>query len=66
MITAKSNENSSIIKASTNIYDTNLSFSRFGTALQGKETNFCSGINDHQLLSRINVRIEETAHLPLS
>lgn len=65
MITAKSNENSSIIKASTNIYDTNLSFSRFGTALQGKETNFCSGIND-QLLSRINVRIEETAHLPLS
>lgn len=51
MITAKSNENSSIIKASTNIYDTNLSFSRFGTALQGKETNFCSGINDHQLLS---------------
>lgn len=64
MITAKSNENSSIIKASTNIYDTNLSFSRFGTALQGKETNFCSGIND-QLLSQINVRIEETAHLPL-
>lgn len=56
MITAKSNENSSIIKASTNIYDTNLSFSRFGTALQGK---------DHQFISRINVRIEETAHLPL-